>query len=271
MTVARITGAARGIGRAIALRLAKDGRDIAASDAPLNASRARVHTHGGRGPRRQAIALAGDVTKLADVRHIVSETAAQLGSLDIMVANAGVAQTKALLDVSPEEDTGCTRSMGAGSSSASRAPVASSSELARSPATRASAARGLLLFPVWRPRALTQAAAQEWDQHGITERLLSRHHRLRGSCRRGLAPAHSSGGRWSAAPGLRRPAAAGRSSRAIRPGAPGRDSGRRSTPSQALVAAMTPLTPCTVQVTRKGIRADWSASTPIDRLMLGAW
>src|SRR5687768_977525 len=103
MTVAHITGGARGIGKAIALRLAQDGHDIAVSDLPsmsdeLESTRKEIESKGVK-----AIALTGDVSNPQDVRRLVQDTAAQLGSLDVMVANAGIAQTKALLDVTPEE------------------------------------------------------------------------------------------------------------------------------------------------------------------------
>ena len=97
MTVAHITGAARGIGKAIALRLAQDGHNVAVSDLPamrdeLEVTRKDVESHGVR-----AVALTGDVSDHDAVRRLVADTADQLGSLDVMVANAGIAQTKALL------------------------------------------------------------------------------------------------------------------------------------------------------------------------------
>jgi len=51
MTVAHVTGAARGIGKAIAMRLARDGHDVAASDLPsmkseLNVTRKELEDHG---------------------------------------------------------------------------------------------------------------------------------------------------------------------------------------------------------------------------------
>ena len=51
----------------------------------------------------RAVALTGDVSDHDSVRRLVADTAEQLGSLDVMVANAGIVQTKALLEVTPEE------------------------------------------------------------------------------------------------------------------------------------------------------------------------
>ena len=103
MTVAHVTGAARGIGKAIALRLAQDGHDVAVSDLPsmkdeLDVTRKELEDIGVR-----AAALTGDVSDPDSVRRLVADTASELGSLDVFVANAGIAQTKALLDVTPEE------------------------------------------------------------------------------------------------------------------------------------------------------------------------
>lgn len=104
MSNVHVTGAARGIGRSIATRLARDGHRITLSDLPamadeLEATRASL-------PAVEAgehIALTGDVSDPDSVRALVRDTAQALGSLDVMVANAGIAQTKALLDVSPDE------------------------------------------------------------------------------------------------------------------------------------------------------------------------
>ena len=122
MTVAHVTGAARGIGKAIALRLAQDGHDVAVSDLPsmkdeLAVTRKELEGHGVR-----AAALTGDVSDPDSVRRLVADTASELGSLDVFVANAGIAQTKALLDVTPRSTTRCTPSTDVGCSSATPKP-----------------------------------------------------------------------------------------------------------------------------------------------------
>jgi NAD(P)-dependent dehydrogenase (short-subunit alcohol dehydrogenase family) len=87
--VAIVTGAGRGIGRGIAMRLATEGAAVALTSrnqAQLDQVLARIEAAGGRG-----IAVAGDVTKRADVAHVVQETERRLGGVSILVNNAGLA------------------------------------------------------------------------------------------------------------------------------------------------------------------------------------
>jgi meso-butanediol dehydrogenase/(S,S)-butanediol dehydrogenase/diacetyl reductase len=177
MSVAHITGAARGIGKAIALRLAKDGHDIAVSDLPsmqdeLEVTRKEIEAQGVK-----AIAVTGNVSDPQDVKRIVAETADQLGSLDVMVANAGVAQTKALLDVTPEDYDRIHAVNGRGVflcyTEAARQMIKQGHGGKIIGASSIAGHKGFGLLGIYSSskfgvRALTQAAAQEWGEHGIT-------------------------------------------------------------------------------------------------------
>lgn len=99
--VALVTGAAQGIGKAIALRLAKDGADIALVD--LNREKLAAAAAEVRALGRRAVTFVADVAQLAQVTEAVAYAQAELGGFDIMVNNAGIAQVQPLLDVTPEE------------------------------------------------------------------------------------------------------------------------------------------------------------------------
>ncbi|KAF7422925.1 hypothetical protein PC9H_011089 [Pleurotus ostreatus] len=101
--VALVTGAGRGLGRAIALRLAKDGYDVALNDlAPNKALLEQLGTEIASSGRKFAIVPA-DVTSEADVKGMVEQTVKDLGGVDVMIANAGIVMMKPLLDVEVSE------------------------------------------------------------------------------------------------------------------------------------------------------------------------
>ena len=96
--VALVTGASRGIGRAIALAVAEAGADVAvnyrsrAADADM--VRDRIRALG-----RRSIAIAADVSVAADVQRLVGEVRAALGPVDLLVNNAGIARPQRLDEI----------------------------------------------------------------------------------------------------------------------------------------------------------------------------
>ncbi|OAL43334.1 acetoin reductase family protein [Pyrenochaeta sp. DS3sAY3a] len=96
MVVAFVTGASRGIGRAIALQLADDGMDIAVAFS-LRSKTDAFHTG------QNSICLIGDVSQEAAVQAMIQSVVAYLGELNVMVANAGIVVAKPMLEVSVEE------------------------------------------------------------------------------------------------------------------------------------------------------------------------
>lgn len=99
--IALVTGAAQGIGRGIALRLAKDGADIALVDLKqdqLDAVAKEITALGGK-----ATTFVADVSDRAQVFAAVDHAEKELGGFDIIVNNAGIAQVKPLDDVTPDE------------------------------------------------------------------------------------------------------------------------------------------------------------------------
>nr|WP_042198301.1 SDR family oxidoreductase [Kibdelosporangium sp. MJ126-NF4]CEL23322.1 short-chain dehydrogenase/reductase SDR [Kibdelosporangium sp. MJ126-NF4]CTQ94484.1 short-chain dehydrogenase/reductase SDR [Kibdelosporangium sp. MJ126-NF4] len=87
--VALITGGSRGIGAATAIRLAKDGADIAFTY-HQNAERAADVVDQIKAAGRRALAIQADSASAEAVKGAVSQTVAEFGRLDILVNNAGV-------------------------------------------------------------------------------------------------------------------------------------------------------------------------------------
>src|SRR5438128_3413070 len=87
--VALVTGAARGLGRAISLALAHAGADVALGLRDVNTGGELAKEIEALG--RRALPLQMDMTQLHQVSRAVEDTAAQFHSLDILVNNAGVA------------------------------------------------------------------------------------------------------------------------------------------------------------------------------------
>ncbi len=94
--VAVVTGAGRGIGRATALRLAREGASVTVAD--INESNAKAVAQEIESAAGTAHPLIVDVTNKADTERMVSETVARFGKLDILVNNAGIAIIASLMD-----------------------------------------------------------------------------------------------------------------------------------------------------------------------------
>ncbi len=93
--VAIVTGASRGIGRVIALALAKQGAKVVASARnaeALDSLIAEIKTQGG-----DALAVAGDVALDVDANNLISQAVAIYGKIDILVNNAGITRDGLLL------------------------------------------------------------------------------------------------------------------------------------------------------------------------------
>ncbi|KAI0725498.1 NAD-P-binding protein [Fomitopsis betulina] len=172
-----VTGAAQGIGEAIALRLAQDGLNVVVSDLPakreqLDSLVKRIEETGQR-----AVAIGCNVTEEKEVVALIDKAVSTFGGLDVMIANAGVGMFKPVFDTSVEDLNNVLainvrgvmlcykyaaiqmvkqgrggRIIGA-SSGASKKAVANMSAYSASK------------FAV---RGLTQACAAEWRHHNIT-------------------------------------------------------------------------------------------------------
>lgn len=98
---ALVTGAARGIGQAIAVSLAREGADVAVCD--LQAEWLRETCGLVEGLGRKALPLAVDVGDSHAVNECVKRTLAEMGKIDILVNNAGITKDTLLVRMSDSE------------------------------------------------------------------------------------------------------------------------------------------------------------------------
>ncbi|MGE4481011.1 acetoin reductase [Acidocella sp.] len=172
---ALVTGGAQGIGKGIALRLAKDGANIALVDMKadkLAAVKGEIEALG-----RKACVFSADVSKREEVYAAVDHAEAQLGGFDVMVNNAGIAQVKPLADVTQEDLDrifrinvngvlwGIQAAAAKFKARGQKGKIVSASSIA---GHEGFAMLGVYSATKFAVRALTQAAAKEYASAGIT-------------------------------------------------------------------------------------------------------
>lgn len=175
--VALITGAGRGIGRAIAERLAEDGLDIIVADIPDAQANIDEVVSAVEARGRRAIGVTGDVADPEDVARIIAEGTEALGNLNVFIANAGIAQVDEILDVKPDD---LDRIIDVNIKGVYYCYQAAARQfIAQGTGGKIIAAASIVAFrpfPVlasysatkWAVRGLTQAAAMEFAKHKIT-------------------------------------------------------------------------------------------------------
>jgi 3-oxoacyl-[acyl-carrier protein] reductase len=99
--VAIVTGASRGIGRAIAIRLAHHAFAVVVNYV-TNSSQAKEAVDEIRGAGNQAIAVQADVSKTTDVVRLFDEAEHAFGGVDVLVNNAGIMPMKSILEMETE-------------------------------------------------------------------------------------------------------------------------------------------------------------------------
>jgi NAD(P)-dependent dehydrogenase (short-subunit alcohol dehydrogenase family) len=172
--VALVTGAARGLGRAIAVALAHAGADVALGLRSPEGAADVVTAVEARG--RRCLPLAMDVLDLKQVRSAVQATASQLGRLDILVNNAGVAPSNMAVDVTVDDfdRTVAVNLRGTFFASQAAARIMISQRYGR--IVNVSSQAGFVALPTESVYCMTKAGiahltkclAVEWGTYGIT-------------------------------------------------------------------------------------------------------
>ena len=175
MSAVLVTGAGQGIGRAIALRLANDGHDIALAD--LNEDKIAGVADEVRRTGSKATTFVADVSDRDQVFAAVEHTHEALGGFGVIVNNAGIAQVAPLDDVRPEDVAKIWAVNVDGVLWGIQAAAAKFKALGRKGkiinASSIAGHDGFTMLGVYSAtkfavRALTQAAAKEYAADGIT-------------------------------------------------------------------------------------------------------
>lgn len=99
--VAIVTGSARGIGKAIALKLARDGYHVVISDILEEAAKETAKEIEALGVK--SLVVVADVSKAEDAQRLIDETVQAFGQLDVLVNNAGITRDNLAIRMSEAE------------------------------------------------------------------------------------------------------------------------------------------------------------------------
>ena len=99
--VALVTGAAQGMGRAIAMRLADEGASIVATD--INGRMVEQTSIDIRELGHEAISVEADIGDIDDIDRVVEEAMSAFGRIDILVNNAGITRYADIMDLTAED------------------------------------------------------------------------------------------------------------------------------------------------------------------------
>ncbi|KAJ7267188.1 hypothetical protein C8J57DRAFT_361292 [Mycena rebaudengoi] len=177
--VALVTGAAQGIGRAIALRLASDGFDVAVNDIPANTANLLQVVQEIETLNVKSLSCIADVSVDDEVRNMIQQVAKHFssGRLDVMVANAGVVKWSSLVDTTASDWDKLMDINGRGTflcyKYAGMQMIKQGQGGRIIGAASICAKKGILYLGAYSAskfaiRGLTQTAAQEFGPHGIT-------------------------------------------------------------------------------------------------------
>jgi NAD(P)-dependent dehydrogenase (short-subunit alcohol dehydrogenase family) len=177
--VALVTGASRGLGRAIALALGAAGAAVACAARSVTEGRAtaaEIVAAGGA-----AVALRLDVTRTAEIAAAVADAQAALGPLDVLVNNAGVTLEKRAVEVTDEEWDMVLATNLTSVFRCARAAAPGMIERGRGKIINVGSMYGVLGVPRYGAYcaskaavgALTRSLAAEWARHGIQVNCLA--------------------------------------------------------------------------------------------------
>jgi NAD(P)-dependent dehydrogenase (short-subunit alcohol dehydrogenase family) len=177
--VALVTGASRGIGRAVALALGAAGAAVACcarSAEQVEATAADVSGHGGR-----ARGFRLDVTHRNEIDTVVADIGAALGPIDILVNNAGITLDKRSVEVTDEEWDDVLATNLTSTFTLARAVAPGMMEQRRGKIINIGSMYGKIGVPRYAAycaskaavEALTRSLAVEWARHGIQVNCLA--------------------------------------------------------------------------------------------------